>query len=146
MQKRTIATVRSLVETVNNLLPADLSEVSFHKKGMDRYVLIFDNTDSSRSFGPMSCGEACEFLNGIIFTRQEAKKIVNKLEIEIATPKHVRENPVPLPPLPETAKQWTYEDYLKFGWTDTTLLKSPHAHLVPVNWHTLRIFISTLNK
>lgn len=75
MAKRTIATVRQLINEVNSILPT-APKMSFRKKGMDRYVLVFEGITHDREFGPLSCGETCEFINGIIYARMETKEII----------------------------------------------------------------------
>lgn len=82
MKKRTIATVRQLTLEVNTILP-DAPIMSFRKKGMDRYILVFKSAHHDREFGPMSCGEACEFVSGIIYSRMEAVKLLNKQALYI---------------------------------------------------------------
>lgn len=82
MKKRTIATVRQLTLEVNTILP-DAPTMSFHKKGMDRYILSFAGPIKDREFGPMSCGEACEFISGIIYSRMETAKLLNKQALYI---------------------------------------------------------------
>ena len=88
MAKRTIATVRQLINEVNSITPM-APPMSFRKKGIDRYILIFKGTTHDREFGPLACGEACEFINGIIYARSETTTLLN--EQMIASLKNSRE-------------------------------------------------------
>jgi len=94
MSKRTIATIRQLITEVNSVLPT-APAMSFRKKGMDRYILIFEGVSRDREFGPLSCGEACEFINGIIYSRMETVKLLNKQALYVVQLEDEIENKKP---------------------------------------------------